>query len=63
MKYSHMLSQYFLIITLNNLILQRLTRLQLSLDFKKKNSHYVIKNKFKKNLARKSVKNILNKIL
>ena len=47
----------------NNLILQRLTRLQLSLDFKKKNSHYVIKNKFKKNLARKSVKNILSKIL
>ena len=47
----------------NKLILQRLKRLQLPLEFKKKNSHYVIKNKFKKDLARKSVKNILDKIL
>jgi len=47
----------------NKLILQRLIKLQLPLEFKKKNSQYVIKNKFKKNLARKSVKNILDKIL
>ena len=47
----------------NKLILQKLTKLQLPLKFKKKNSQYVIKNKFKKDLARKSVKNILDKIL
>ena len=47
----------------NKFILQKLISLQLPLEFKKKNSHYVIKNKFKKSLARKSVKNILNKIL
>ena len=47
----------------NKLILQRFRRLQLPLNLKKKNSQYVIKNNFKKNLARKNVKNILEKIL
>ena len=47
----------------NKLILQNLKRFQLPLNIKKKNSHYVIKNNFKKHLARKCVKDILKKIL
>ena len=47
----------------NNLVLQKLKKLQLPLNVKKKKSHYVIKNNFKKNSARKDVKDILNKIL
>ncbi len=47
----------------NNKIFQKLKKLQLPLNFKKSNSHYVIKNDFSKNLARKNVKDILGKIL
>ena len=47
----------------NGLILQRLKKTQLPLSLKKRKSHFVIKNNFKKDLARKNVKNILNKIL
>ena len=47
----------------NGLILQRLKKTQLPLSLKKRKSHFVIKNNFKKNLARKNVKNILSKIL
>jgi dephospho-CoA kinase len=47
----------------NNLVFQKLKKIQLPLDVKKKLSHYVIKNNFKKNFVRKNVKDILNKIL
>ncbi len=47
----------------NNLVLKKLKKLQLSLGIKKKRSHYVIKNNFRKNLARKNVEDIINKIL
>ena len=47
----------------NKLILSKLKKLQLPLRIKKKKSHYVIKNNFKINFARKSVKDILNKVL
>ena len=47
----------------NKLVLQKLEKLQLPLDVKKRKSHYVIKNSFKKNLARKNVKDILDKIM
>lgn len=47
----------------NKLVLKRLKKLQLPLYKKRKKSNYVIKNNFKKDLARKSVKNILRKIL
>ena len=47
----------------NNSVFQKLKRLQLPLDFKKKRSDYVIKNNFKKDSARKNVKYILTKIL
>ena len=47
----------------NKLILQNLKKFQMPLNIKKRNSHYVIKNNFKKHLARKCVKDILKKIL
>src|SRR6056300_1003907 len=47
----------------NNLGFQQLKKIQLPLDIKKKHSHYVIKNNFKKDSVRKNVKDILNKIL
>tara|TARA_B100001057_G_scaffold489502_1_gene575904 strand:- start:686 stop:1258 length:573 start_codon:yes stop_codon:yes gene_type:complete len=47
----------------NNKILQKLIKLQLPLSQKKRKSHYIIKNNFNENLARKNVKDILNKIL
>jgi len=47
----------------NNLVFQQLKKIQLPLDIKKNNSHYVIKNNFKKDFVRKNVKDILNKIL
>ena len=47
----------------NKKIFQKLKKLQLPQNVKKKKSHYIIKNNFQKNSARKSVKNILNKIL
>tara|TARA_Y100000591_G_scaffold273505_1_gene249461 strand:+ start:1758 stop:2327 length:570 start_codon:yes stop_codon:yes gene_type:complete len=47
----------------NKLIFQKLKKLQLPLVFKKKKSHYIIKNNFKKNLARKNVEYILNRVL
>ena len=47
----------------NKLVLQRLKKLQLPLKRKKKKSHYVIKNNFDENFARKKVQNILDKIL
>ena len=47
----------------NKLVLTKLKKLQLPLSYKKKKSHFVIKNNFKLNLARKSVKDILNRVL
>src|SRR6056300_86137 len=47
----------------NKLVFQQLKKNQLTLDIKKKHSHYVIKNSFKKDFVRKNVKDILNKIL
>src|SRR5210317_285240 len=47
----------------NNLVFQQLKKIQLPLDIKKRHSHYVIKNNFKKDSVRKNVKDILNKIL
>ena len=44
-------------------ILKKLKNLQLPLSVKKRKSKYVIKNNFTKNLARKNVQDILNKIL
>jgi dephospho-CoA kinase len=47
----------------NNLVFQKLKKIQLSPDIKKRYSHYIIKNNFKKDSVRKNVKDILNKIL
>jgi dephospho-CoA kinase len=47
----------------NNLVFQQLKKIQLPLDIKKRHSHYVIKNNFKKDSIRKNVKDIVNKIL
>ncbi|WP_075501198.1 dephospho-CoA kinase [Candidatus Pelagibacter communis] len=47
----------------NKLIYKKLKRLQFSTRYKRKKSHYVIKNDFNKNSARKKVRDILNNIL
>src|SRR5210317_714944 len=47
----------------NNLVFQQLKKIQLPLNIKKRYSHYVIKNNFKKDSVRKNVKDIVNKIL
>ncbi len=47
----------------NKLVLQKLKKLQFSLKVKKKKSHYIIKNNFKKNVVRKNVDDILSMIL
>ena len=47
----------------NNLIIQKLKKIQLPLSIKKKNSQLIIRNNFKKNFARKNVKDILKRIL
>jgi dephospho-CoA kinase len=47
----------------NNLVFQKLKKIQLPIDIKKRNSQYVIKNNFKREFVRKNVKDILNKIL
>src|SRR5210317_724893 len=47
----------------NNSVFQQLKKIQLPLDIKKRHSHYIIKNNFKKDFVRKKVKDILNKIL
>tara|TARA_Y100000590_G_scaffold428578_1_gene540061 strand:+ start:646 stop:1212 length:567 start_codon:yes stop_codon:yes gene_type:complete len=40
-------------------IIKRLEKVQLPVEFKRKKSNFIIKNNFKKNNAKKSVKNIL----
>ena len=47
----------------NSKILKRLKEIQLSLDYKKKKSQYIIKNFYTKKIVRKSVKTLLRKIL
>ena len=47
----------------NNLIFQKLKKIQLPLNTKKKNSQFIIRNNFRKDFARKNVKIILKKIL
>ena len=47
----------------NNEIFKRLKEIQLPLDYKKRKSHYVIKNYYTKKIVRKSVKNLLKRIL
>ena len=47
----------------NKLIYKKLKKLQFSTRYKRKKSHYVIKNDFNKNSARKKVRDILNNIL
>ena len=47
----------------NNLVFQQLKKIQLPPDIKKRQSHYIIKNNFKKDSVRKNVKDIVSKIL
>ena len=47
----------------NSSVFDHLRRLQFSLKYKKKISHFVIKNKFNRSLAKKNVKYILERIL
>ena len=47
----------------NKKLMNKFQNLQLPLDFKKKKSHYIIKNNFIKKTVKKEVKVILNKIL
>ena len=47
----------------NNLVFKKLKRNQLPLSIKKKNSQFIIINNFKKNFARKNVKDVLKRIL
>ena len=44
-------------------IYNRLRKLQLPLEVKKRKSNFIIKNNFKNNFAKKNVKNILKKII
>ncbi len=47
----------------NMSIYHKFKKLQLPLDYKKKNSHFIIKNDFKKTSVRKQIKNILRSII
>ena len=47
----------------NKKLINKFKNLQLPLDYKKKKSHYIIKNNFTKKSVKKEVKVILNKIL
>ena len=47
----------------NKKLINKFQNLQLPLDYKKKKSHYIIKNNFTKKSVKKDVKIILNKIL
>ncbi len=47
----------------NSKILKRLREIQLPLDYKKRKSHYIIKNFYTKKIARKNVKIFLKEIL
>jgi len=47
----------------NSKIFKKLKKIQLPLDYKKRKSHYIIKNFYTKKIVRKNVKTILKKIL
>ena len=47
----------------NGKIFKRLKEIQLPLDYKKRKSQYIIKNHYTKKIVRKSVKNLLKRIL
>ena len=47
----------------NDEIFKRLKEIQLPLDYKKRKSQYIIKNHYTKKIVRKSVKNLLKRIL
>ena len=47
----------------NKKLINKFKNLQLPLDYKKKKSHYIIKNNFTKKSVKKEIKVILNKIL
>ena len=47
----------------NQKLLNKFKSIQLPLDYKKKKSHFVIKNNFTKKSVKKDIKNILKKIL
>ena len=46
----------------NKKLLNKFKLLQLPLDYKKKKSHFIIKNDFSKKTVQKGIKNILNKL-
>ena len=46
----------------NNKLLKKFKNIQLSLDYKKKKSHFIIKNDFSNKTIKKSIKDILNRI-
>ena len=47
----------------NRSLLNRFRKVQINLDYKKKKSHYIIKNNFTKNTVKKSINKIINEIL
>ena len=50
-------------INYNKKLIEKFKKIQLSLDYKKKKSDFIIKNNFKVNSVKKDVKNIIKKIL
>ena len=50
-------------INFNPKIIKKFKRLQLPIEFKRKQSDFIIKNNFKNNSIKKNVKKVLNKIL
>ena len=44
-------------------IIEKFKKLQLPVEFKKKHSHFTIKNNFRNNLTKKNVKKVIEKIL
>ena len=47
----------------NNKLLKKFKSIQLPLDYKKKRSHFIIKNDFSKKSLKKSIRLILSKLL
>ena len=47
----------------NQNLFNKFRKIQINLDYKKKKSHYIIKNNFTKKPVKKSIKKILNEIL
>ena len=47
----------------NPSLLSKFRKIQINANYKKKKSHYIIKNDFTKKSVKSGIKNILNKIL